>query len=658
LRRARQRPHRARIRGTSVASFASSALPARTEICATAAFPKISDYAVIGDSRTAALVSQAGAVEWLCLPSFSSPSVFAALLDRERGGTFSITTDAPCEASRRYVGDTNVLETTLATADGRVRITDFMPIPRERPQLEPMRQLVRIVEGVEGNVSLRIAVDPRPDYGRRVPLRARRAALGWTWSWGSELLNLSMDADLRPAADGTAIEGRVEVGPGTKRYFSLGYTKGDVGTVMPLGAAVEEQCRSTIRWWERWAQRCRYDGPHRAAVVRSALALKLMTYALSGGVVAAPTTSLPEAIGGARNWDYRYCWLRDAALTMRAFTRLGCMEEASAFFAWLMHTTRLTWPKLQVMYDVYGRTDLAEAELSHWEGYARSAPVRIGNAASEQLQLDTYGALLSAALEYVEGGGELGADERRLLAGFGRSVLEQWQCADSGMWEVRGEPRHYTMSKVWCWTALRALLELHERGLLEIRADAVRSGLRAIETAIESRGFSEALGSYVAAFDGDEVDAGLLLMPTLGYKSAGDARMRGTYDRIHERLSRNGLLYRYETRLDRMPAREGAFGICSFWVVDHLVCRGELAAAHGVFEHALSYANDVGLFAEEIDPDSGEQLGNFPQAFTHVGVIFSALSLADAERHRPAPSGSSSPSGAAERPRAAPSSPE
>ncbi len=596
---------------------------------ATATYPKIAEYAVIGDSRTAALVSRAGAVEWWCLPSFSDPSIFAAILDRDRGGTFSITTDAPCEASRRYVGDTNVLETTLVTAGGSVRITDFMPIPPRRPQLEPMRQLVRIVEGIDGNVPLRITVDPRPDYGRRAAVLARRGALGWAWSWGSELLHLSTDVDFRTAARGTAIEGRVSVGSGSKRYFSLGYTKGDVASITAIGPAAEEQCRSTLRWWEGWAQRCRYDGPHRAAVVRSALALKLMTYALSGGVVAAPTASLPEALGGARNWDYRYCWLRDAALTMRAFTRLGCMEEASAFFAWLMHTTRLTWPRLQVMYDVYGRTDLTEVELSHWEGFAGSAPVRIGNAASEQLQLDTYGALLAAALEYVESGGELSADERRLLAGFGRSVLEQWQCADSGMWEVRGEPRHYTMSKVWCWTALRSLLELRERGLVAIRPDAVRSGLRAIEDAVETRGFSEAQGSYVAAFDGTEVDASLLLMPTLGYKSATDPRMRGTYGRIHERLSRNGLLYRYETRFDGMPAREGAFGICSFWAVDHLVCRGDLGAARATFEHALSFANDVGLFAEEIDPDSGEQLGNFPQAFTHVGVIFSALSLAN-----------------------------
>ena len=560
--------------------------------------------------------------------------MFGAILDRQRGGEFSIAIDPAGTSSRRYVGDTNVLETTLRGADGSVRITDFMPIPSGRPRLEPLRQVLRIVEGIEGNPAVRVAIDPRPDYGRRVPQRVRRGALGWAWSWGNELLHLSSDVPLAAAARETAVESVVSIAAGTKRYFSLSYTKGDIGSIPPLGSAVEEQRDATLRWWQTWAGRCRYEGPHRATVVRSALALKLMTYALSGGVVAAPTTSLPEAIGGPRNWDYRYCWLRDAALTMRAFTRLGYMDEASAFFAWLLHTTRLTWPRLQVLYDVYGRTDVPESELPHWEGYQRSAPVRIGNAASEQLQLDTYGALLAAAVEYVKSGGELGAPERRLLAGFGRSVLDEWHRPDSGMWEIRGEPRHFTMSKVWCWTALRSLLALHERGLLEIRVGAVRAGLRMIELAIEARGFNETLGSYVAAFDGSDVDASLLLMASLGYKNADDARMRGTYDRIHERLSRNGLLYRYETRFDGLPAQEGTFGICSFWAVDHLVCRGDCDAARAVFEHALSFANDVGLFAEEIDPDSGAQLGNFPQAFTHVGVIFSALSLASPEQRR------------------------
>ena len=505
-----------------------------------------------------------------------------------------------------------------------------MPIASGRPRLEPMRQIVRIVEGVEGETSLRITVDPRPDYGRRAPRLVQHGNLGWAWSWGDEVLHLRTDTSLRSSSTGADIEGCVTIAAGAKRYFVLGYTKGDIGSISPLGAHVEEQLQATLRWWTQWSERLRYEGPYRAAVVRSALALKLMTYALSGGVVAAPTTSLPEAIGGSRNWDYRYCWLRDAALTMRAFTRLGCMDEASSFFAWLIHTTRLTWPRLQVLYDVYGRTDVPEFELPHWEGFAGSKPVRIGNAAGEQLQLDSYGGLLAAALEYVESGGEVSADERRLLAGFGRSVLAEWRCPDNGMWEVRGARRHYTMSKVWCWSALRCLVAFHERGLLKIPIDGVRDGLRAIGHAIESEGFNEKLSSYVAAFGGSEVDASLLLMASLGYKDANDPRMRGTYDRIQERLNRNGLLYRYESGHDGLPAREGAFGICSFWAVDHLVCRGDLDEARRMFEHASSFANELGLLAEEIDPDSGSQLGNFPQAFTHVGLIFSALSLAKA----------------------------
>jgi GH15 family glucan-1,4-alpha-glucosidase len=580
------------------------------------------------------LVSRTGAIEWLCLPNFSAPSVFASILDRERGGELSIATERPGASSRRYIENTNVLETTLRSADGAVKITDFMPLLTGRPRLEPMRQVLRIVEGVEGRVELRVAVDPRPNYGRSVPALSRRGTLGWAWTWGDEVLHLAADVAMSPTGRGTALEGRCTLRAGAKRYFSLSYTKGDVASIPPLGRAVELQRDATVLWWQRWAERCAYRGPYREWVVRSALALKLMTYSLSGGVVAAPTTSLPEAIGGTRNWDYRYCWLRDAALTMRAFTGLGYMEEATAFFAWLLHTTRLTRPRLQVLYDVYGRTDAAECELRHWNGFARSRPVRIRNAAGDQLQLDAYGGVLCAALEYVRSGGTLSADERGVIAGFGASALELWSCPDNGIWEVRGQRRHYTTSKVWCWAALSCLVALHERGIVKIRAAAVRDGLRAIAEAIETRGFNGTLSSYVATFDGADIDASLLLMTSLGYKDANDARMRGTFDRIQEKLSRNGLLYRYEPGLDGLAGVEGAFGICSFWNVDHLVCRGEIDAARRAFEHTLSFANDVGLFAEEIDPDHGTQLGNFPQAFTHVGVILSALALENPARCR------------------------
>lgn len=596
--------------------------------------PAISDYAAIGDGRTAALVSRNGAIEWLCLPHFSAPSVFAAILDRERGGIFVISPDPPHSSSRRYVGHTNVLETTFHTPTGTVRITDFMPMPANQHRLEPMREVLRIVEGVEGSITLRVVVDPRPDYGRKRPSRSSRGVLGWAWSWGDELLTLHTDAPLASRTESTSIDERITISAGAKRYFSLCYTKGDIGCTPPLGVAAEARREATLAWWTQWAAQCRYDGPYREAVLRSALALKLMTYSLSGGVVAAPTTSLPEALGGVRNWDYRYCWLRDAALTMRAFTGLGFMEEARAFFDWLVHTTRLTWPRLRVLYDIYGRPNVPERELNHWEGYARSKPVRVGNAAAEQLQIDSYGGLLYAALDYVRSGGELGAGDARLLAGFGRSALELWRCPDNGMWEARGTRREYTISKVWCWTALSCLQELHRRGLVKISAENVRAGCRAIAETIETRGFNHELSTYVAVLDGDEIDASLLLMVCLGYKNPDDPRMRSTYDLIQQRLGRNGLLYRYEADLDRLPAGEATFGICSFWAVDHLVCRGEVQAARSMFEHVISYANDVGLFAEEIVPEDRSQLGNFPQAFTHVGLIFSALSLAHPEERR------------------------
>jgi len=610
-----------------------SIIPAVT---AQPSYPPISAYAAIGDGRTVALVSREGSIEWLCLPHFSAPSVFAAMLDRSSGGVFTIAPERAHTSTRRYVDDTNVLETTYSTTTGIVRITDFMPMPADARRLEPMREVLRIVEGIEGNVDLRVIVDPRPDYGRRRTRPLRHTALGWTWSWGDELLTLKTDAPqpLSRGENANTLDARISIAAGSTYSFSLCYVKGDLGVCAPLGPASQRRLSTTVAWWTQWLGRCSYDGPYRDVVVRSALALKLMTYSLSGGVIAAPTTSLPEALGGNRNWDYRYCWIRDAALTMRAFTGLGFMDEARAFFAWLVHTTRLTWPRLQVLYDVHGRTDLPECELSHWEGYARSRPVRIGNGAARQLQLDTYGGVLSAALDYVRSGGKVQTDEARVLAGFGRSVLDCWTQPDSGIWEIRGGRRDYTLSKVWCWVALDCLLQLQERGIIEVDAARVRAGRNAIAHVIESRGFNTRLSSYVQTLDGERVDASLLLMACLGYKDPNDARMRGTYERIRQRLGRNELLFRYERDVDGLPPGEGAFGICSFWAIDYLVGRGDLDVARRMFEGMIARANDLGLFAEEIDPHEGTQLGNFPQAFTHVGLIFAALSLARAERRR------------------------
>jgi GH15 family glucan-1,4-alpha-glucosidase len=587
----------------------------------------IGDYAIIGDCRSAALVSQHGSLDWLCLPHFSSPALFGALLDTERGGRLLLGPGVPAQVTRRYLASTNVLETTFRTHDGAVRLLDCMSIPSETG-LQPGCEVLRVMEGIDGAVPVRLEVDLQPDYGRRSARLHRRGPRLWTWTWGDECVHLACDVDLQPR--GNRLLGERTLAAAERLSCSFTHVKKDVGVVLGLEHAAQKRLDDSADWWRQWSGRARYHGPYREAVLRSALTLKLLTFALSGAVVAAPSTSLPETLGGDRNWDYRYCWLRDAALTMRAFVGLGYLEEARAFLDWLLHATRLTWPELLVVYDVYGRSRLPERELRHWRGFCDSRPVRIGNGAYVQLQLDVYGAVCEAARQFAGAVGCLQRDEARLLRGFGEAVCRLWQQPDHGIWEIRGARRHYTFSKVMCWTALDALLALSAQGMLTVPAkyQAAHSALR--ET-IETSGYNRGIDSYVSVLGGTHVDASLLLMGCLGYADPREKRMRATFSRIEERLSRNGLLFRYEREQDGMAGGEGAFGICSFWAIDNLAKRGDRSAAQGQFEHVLQFANDLGLFAEEIDPDSGAQLGNFPQAYTHVGLINAALAL---ERER------------------------
>jgi GH15 family glucan-1,4-alpha-glucosidase len=604
-------------------SISMTAGPGTESSCAS-----IGDYAIIGDCRTAALISNQGAIDWLCLPHFSSPSLFGALLDEERGGRFLIAPADSARVTRRYLPGSNVLETTFSTPDGVVRTTDLMPVPCG-PSLQPMREVLRRIEGVEGAVPVRIEIAPRPDYGRRPPRLERRDKRTWACTWNNECAHVASDVSL--VADGDRLIGERIIVGGERLWCSLAYAKGDVGVLPALGAAAQQRLDSTADWWRAWSARTQYAGPYRECVLRSALTLKLMVHALSGAVIAAPSTSLPETLGGERNWDYRYCWLRDAALTMRALIGLGHFDEARGFFNWMLHATRLTWPELQVLYDVYGRTDLPEMELQHWRGFCESRPVRIGNGAHSQLQLDVYGAVCGAAREYFDATGAIARDEARLLRGFGEAVCRQWELPDHGLWEIRGEPRHYTFSKFMCWSALDALLALAGKGVLKAprRFEPTRRALREV---LETRGYNSRIASYVGVLDGAEVDASLLLMGCLDYLHPREARMRSTFARIQERLSRNGLLLRYEAGHDRVAGDEGAFGICSFWAIDNLAKRGDHAEACAHFERLVGLANDLGLYAEEIDPHTGAPLGNFPQAYTHVGLINAALALSSQDR--------------------------
>ena len=595
--------------------------------------PKIQDYAVIGDGRSAALVSRGGSIDWLCWPRFDSPSLFGALLDRRAGGSWGIAPTGPAEVERRYLDGTNVLETRFRTETGTATLTDFMPAISEedkRRLLLPEHELLRRAECDEGEVELLVRFDPRPDYGR-AKIRIRDAgALGLRIDRGSQLVALHGGGKFAPDEEG-GVSARVRLKAGESATFSLTWSAEGPGVVPHLGEAAREKLALTVEWWRRWAARARYAGPYRDAVVRSALVLKLMSYAPSGAIVAAPTTSLPERAGGDLNWDYRFCWLRDAAFTARALFGLGYEEEAAAYCSWLLHATRLTRPELRVLYDVFGETVPKERDLPHLGGYAGSRPVRTGNGARNQLQLDVYGEVIEACTHFAGRGAALDGDTQRMLRQFGEYVCRHWQEPDNGIWEPRGPRQHFTHSKLLCWVALDRLLALHRDGRIRgVPADRFAENRERLRRDIEGRGWNSKLECYTQVLGGETLDTTVLQMAFLGFAEASSERMRHTYRRLQERLGAGpGLIYRYEQSFE---GREGAFAICCFWLAEFLARGGGSPdEAHLSFTQTLGYVNDLGLFAEEIDPATGDALGNFPQAFTHVGLINAALSLAERE---------------------------
>jgi GH15 family glucan-1,4-alpha-glucosidase len=597
----------------------------------------IGDYAAIGDCRTVALVARDGSIDWLCLPVASSPGLFAALLDHDNGGRFAINPSGPFTVHRRYLPDTNVLETTFAGGGGVVRLIDLMTVDPDPAgsELRPSREVLRIVEALEGEMTMRVLYQPRPGFGRSPPRLTRRGGLGWACSCHGEVVILHSDIEMAPTPDGGTLVGDFTLCQGERRALSLCYAGHDIAVVPPLGRWADHRSSQTQQFWRRWIEGCTYRGDHAEQVRRSLLAMKMLTYAPSGAVIAAATASLPEAVGADRNWDYRYCWLRDSSLTFRVFNDTGFPVEAASYLRWLVVATRVTAPRLQVVYDIYGRTDLTEKVLHGFEGWRGSTPVRIGNDAHRQLQLDLYGEAMATVADFVQRGNRIVPPyEARLVDGWGRTVCREWRRPDHGIWEVRTRPRHFTYSKAMCWTACERLAWMRDVGHLSGPTEELRRTQAAIAAEVEARAFDSDTNSYVAEFGGNEVDASLLLLPWFGFKEAGDPRMRGTLNRVLRELDRDGLLMRYPPGFDGFTSTEGAFVACGFWAVDCLARCGERAEAETRLRTLLGHANDVGLYSEEVDLATGELIGNFPQAFSHIGLVNAVMTMAEASNRR------------------------
>ena len=587
-------------------------------------YAPIREYALVGDGRTAALIAKDGSVDWLCLPNLDSPSVFASILDAERGGSFRLEPVAAFEAERRYLNNSNVLETTFVTADGRVRVTDAMTLSDTR-RISPMRELVRKVEALAGTVPLRWAFEPRFGYGR-AETRIERRAGRWFAQAAADALVLGVFGAGEGELQHGVVSGELALAPGESAVFSLAGASREPA-VIPGREDSERRLELTKRFWPEWAGRLRYQGAWPEAVTRSVLALKLLTFAPSGAIAAAPTASLPEWIGGGRNWDYRFTWLRDACWALDAMLRLGYHDEAHAFFWWLMHASRLTQPRLQVLYTLDGSEHTRERELPELSGYRGSQPVRIGNGARDQVQLDVYGCVLEAIWIYVRAVGRLDGDTGKEVARIADYVEQHWRDKDNGIWEVRDERAHYIQSKGLCWVALDRACALGEHGLIPNCSERWRAAADELKAWVDEHGWDDELQSLVRAPDLREVDASLLTLAVLGYE---DERIEQTVAAVERDLREGPYVYRYRGD-DGLTGEEGAFLTCSFWLVDAYAQCGRLDDANALMNELVGLANDVGLYSEEIDPRTGEFLGNFPQGLTHLALVNAAVTIADAE---------------------------
>ncbi|MGE5258437.1 MAG: glycoside hydrolase family 15 protein [Hyphomicrobiales bacterium] len=591
-------------------------------------YPPIRDYGFIADCHGSALVSKCGSIDWCCLPRIDSASCFGRLIDWQNGGYCRIHPIGSYRVSRRYLPDTLVLETVYTTESGELRMLDCMTM-REGGGHNPHRQILRVLQGVSGRLTLEVDVVPVFDYGEVRPwIRMRDGHFIATGSSNGLLISSDQPLEMRHRYH---LQGRWEVSSGRQSHLSILWRRPedlDENRVSPPDAReIERRLQATVHWWEKWARNIRSEGRHAQLMRRSAVVLKGLSHAPTGAIAAAATTSLPEHVGGSRNWDYRYSWIRDSYFTIRALAKLGKRKEADGFRRFVERTAAGSADEVQVLFGVGGERHVGEYELKNAQGYRNSRPVRIGNAAEGQVQLDVYGELLGLAWIWHSQGQSPDDDYWEFLVHLVNHAARRWSEPDQGIWEMRGAPRHFVHSKAMCWSALdrgvRLAEELGRKAPLkdwEKTRDRVRS-------AIEENGYDRRRGVFVQAFGHPQMDASLLLLPRTGFVDYRDERMLRTTDAVQAELEKDGLLLRYASGNDGMKGSEGTFCCCSFWLAECLAYQGRLARAREIFERALGTGNDLGLYSEEYDPTAGEMLGNFPQALSHLSLVAAAVAM-------------------------------
>jgi GH15 family glucan-1,4-alpha-glucosidase len=593
---------------------------------------RIEDYALIGDLQTAALVGRDGSIDWLCLPRFDSPTCFAALLGGEEHGGWRLAPEGAEECtSRSYVGDSLVLETVWETDTGTVKVIDFMP------QRDHTPDVMRIVVGISGCVRMHAEMRLRFDYARVVPWMRRtdhhRVAVA-----GPDSVWIRGHSAIRTFGKNFTTFGQFEVNAGDRIPIVLSWLPSHHST--PPRQDAEKSLQETLRGWQEWAAVSKYRGPYRDPVMRSLVVLKALTYEPTGGIVAAATASLPEEIGGERNWDYRFCWLRDSTMTLSALLRSGYVEEASAWREWLLRAIAGDPADLQTMYGVAGERRLTEFTADWLPGYEGSAPVRFGNAAVDQLQLDVYGEVIDTLYLALTAGIPMERHVWALINSFMRFLADHWSDPDEGLWEVRGGRRHFVHSKVMCWVAFDRAVKMAEITGMPAPVDRWREVRDAIHLDVCTRGFDQELGSFTQYYGGKELDASTLFVAKTGFLPADDPRVVGTVDAVQKGLDHDGFVLRYSTgesedaQVDGLRGTEGAFLACSFWLADALIAIGRREEGRLLFERVAAISNDLGLISEEWDPKAGRQLGNTPQAFTHVALVNTAFALEEPKKAR------------------------